>query len=219
MLTDPSIPAPTVRQTVNERPVRALILDDNRVDRMRIERLCRDAEFDISFDEAGTLHEFQEAINNTVYDLFLIDYRLGDGDGLIALDILSRHRAQFEGRVIMIAGDSQIQVAIDAIKGGCSDFLLKDHLTSDRLLRTIMETLSHTERQPVSRSAAHFANENGAEMRAILSAMLRHVRGIRGTGAHGTHVDGLETACARLWNFLEILKADDRTPLENRSLH
>lgn len=198
-------------------PVRALILDDNRVDRLRIARLCKEADLKIHFDEAATLAEFQEAIATNAYDLFLIDYRLGEGDGLIALDVLSRHSVQSDASVIMIAGDSQIQVAIDALKGGCSDFLLKDHLTPDRLMRTIIAALQPKGDGAARRQAVQYVDDHGADMRAILSSMLRHVRTLRSGGQAGAEMDGLEASCARLWNFLEALKSETRvTPMPQR---
>ena len=196
-----------------DRPLQALLLDDNRVDRLRIIRLCKSAGLNIAFDEATTLGAFSEALSRTVYDLFLIDYRLGEGDGLIALEMIGRYPAQQDARAIMIAGDSQIQVAIDAMKSGCGDFLLKDHLTEDRLVRTIGAVMQQTSRRATAISgsyapeAAQFAQDHAGEMRAILSSMLRQVRSLRRSAGRSAEVDGLEVSCARLWNFLEALKA------------
>lgn len=202
----------------SDRPIRALLLDDNRVDRMRIMRLCDSAELDIAFDEASTLAEFDTALSGTTYDLFLIDYRLGEGDGLIALDMIGRYPAQENARAIMIAGASQIQVAVDAMKSGCSDFLLKDHLTEARLVRTIESIMGQSALSRSSKSlafapeAAEFARDHSGEMRAILSAMLRQVRSLRRSGGRTPEIDGLEVSCARLWNFLELLKSAAPTP-------
>lgn len=208
-----SSPATALRPIGGDRPLRALLLDDNRVDRMRIMRLCDSADLDLDFEEASTLAEFDGALSGSPYDLFLIDYRLGEGDGLIALDMIGRYPAQQNARAIMIAGDSQIQVAVDAMKSGCGDFLLKDHLTEARLLRTIEGVMSQ---KPLGRApalpqvaveAAEFAQDHSGEMRAILSAMLRQVRSLRQSNGRNAEVDGLEVSCARLWNFLELLKA------------
>lgn len=196
-----------------DRPIRALILDDNRVDRMRIMRLCDGTDLDIDFDEASTLAEFDRALGGSPYDLFLIDYRLGEGDGLIALEMIGRYPALENARAIMIAGASQIQVAVDAMKSGCGDFLLKDHLTEARLLRTIETLMSQKPLRrtpasaPIAPEVAEFARDHSGEMRAILSAMLRQVRSLRRSNGRNVEVDGLEVSCARLWNFLELLKA------------
>lgn len=211
-----------VQQLFRSRPVspppqaiRVLLLDDNRVDRLRIERFCRDGDLEIDLVQATSLVDFAEALDGAPFDVFLIDYRLGEGDGLIALEVLNRHPGQRSGTAIMVAGEGQIQVAIDAMKAGCRDFLLKDHLTADVLARALsraLEAEDHAPAFPAARSdgARRFAEENAAEMRAILSAMLRHVRSLRHAGGPRAALDGVEASTARLWNFLEGLKAAGR---------
>jgi len=195
--------------------IRVLLLDDNRVDRMRIERFCRDGDLEIDLVQATSLVDFAAALDGPRFDVFLIDYRLGEGDGLIALEVLNRHPGQRSGTAIMVAGEGQIQVAIDAMKAGCRDFLLKDHLTADVLARALSRALQapgEASALPAARSngARRFAEDNAAEMRAILSAMLRHVRSLRHAGGPEAALDGVEAATARLWNFLEGLKAAER---------
>lgn len=208
----PSYSPHATGSTVGVRPLRALLLDDSRVDRMRIMRLCDSADVELTFDEAGSLHEFKAALDQTVYDLCLIDYRLPEGDGLIALELLSRHPMQREAKTLMIAGDSQIQVAIDAMKSGCSDFLLKDHLTEDRLIRAIEAVQRDQSGPKFVPEAGAFAREHGGEMRAILSGMLRQVRNLRRVGGPSVEVEAIEASCARLWNFLEAMKAATPVP-------
>ena len=74
--------------------VRGLILDDSAVDRMRMKRLCQKAELDISFSEASTISEFARKIDGSTFEVVLLDYRLMQGDGLIALEMLKRHPRQ-----------------------------------------------------------------------------------------------------------------------------
>ncbi|MDJ1008378.1 MAG: response regulator [Paracoccaceae bacterium] len=200
----------TVGSHAGPGPVRALVLDDSRVDRRRIGRLCRDAGLDIVLDEAGSLQDFAVALEGEPYDLFLVDYRLGEGDGMIALEMLNRNPDQRNGRAIMVAGEGQIQVAIDAMKAGCRDFLLKDYMTADGLARAIGRALGDEPRGGTTAGdggAERFAEDHAPEMRSILSAMLRHVRSLRHAGGPEAELQGVEAATARLWNFLEGLKS------------
>lgn len=198
--------------------LRVLVLDDSRVDRRRIERLCREADIEVDLEEAATLQAFTEALEGPPFDLFVIDYRLGEGDGLIALETLNRHPVQRAGASIMVAGEGPVQVAVDAMKAGCGDFLLKDHLSADVLLRAMSGALDRraaalgAPRQPAhpSPGSGHFVRENAAEMRSILSSMLRHVRTLRRAGGPEAALQGVEASAARLWNFLEALKAAER---------
>lgn len=213
-VTYPSAAMP--RPVPRTAPIRVLVLDDSRVDRRRIDRMCREADLEVDLFEAASLAAFATALEDAPFDIFLIDYRLGEGDGLIALEMLHRHPVQCAGAAIMVAGEGQIQVAVDAMKAGCGDFLLKDHLTADVLARAIGRALDRGLHAPEARSvepgamARAFARDNSVEMRAILSAMLRHVRTIRHAGGPEGALQGVEAATARLWNFLEALRTSER---------
>ena len=196
--------------------IRAIILDDSAVDRRRIQRLCREAEMDIAFTEVATIAEFASKIDQSVYDLFFLDYRLVQGDGLIALEMLKRHPNQKRAASIMVAGEGQIQVAIDAMKAGCLDFLIKDKMGPDMLSRAVLKAISARENasdEPAEPSAlqtalARFAIGSGAEMRTILSSMLRHMRGLKHKAASPHRIEpedleSLEANSTRLWEFLE----------------
>lgn len=195
---------------------RALILDDSEVDRLRLRRIAQDSDLDLDFVEAATIADFASKLDAGPYRIVFLDYRLVQGDGLIALEMLHRHPVQSNVPSVMIAGEGQIQVAIDAMKGGCSDFLIKDKLTPDLLRRAVSHAIEKTElraslsaeeemRTAMQNSLGRFAAGCGSEMRSILSGMLRHVRAMRRNPATITadEVGAVERSCERLWGFLE----------------
>ncbi len=196
--------------------IRGLILDDSAMDRLRIRRLCAQADLGIEFAEASTIAEFATKIDGTSFDVVLLDYRLVQGDGLIALEMLKRHPSQRRAAPIMVAGESQIQVAVDALKNGCSDFLLKDMMGPDMLSRSVAAALERAESSALPDERAlslenallRFARNSGAEMRSILSGLLRRTRALRHKAAAGSEIDPedilkIDENCARLWEFLE----------------
>lgn len=224
-------PAMPARVQPGRVRTQALILDDSEVDRSRIRRMSRTADIDVTFTEAATIQEFGAKLDTQTFDIVLLDYRLVQGDGLIALEMLRRHPNQEDTPSIMIAGEGQIQVAVDALKGGCSDYLIKENLTPDLLGRAIVHAIEKTElkaslseeesmRSSLQSSLGRFSETCGAEMRTILSGMLRRSRGMRRNPAAITEDDvaGLEKSCERLWEFLEEFRvfvsdaADRRTP-------
>ena len=195
---------------------RGLILDDSSVDRLRIRRLCQQAELEIDFTDSSTIAEFASKIDTTSFDLFFLDYRLVQGDGLIALEMLKRHPLQKSAVPIMVASESQIQVAIDAMKSGCADFLLKDRLGPESLSRSVSRALAqhgddNSKDDPslhLERALIRFARQAGVEMRSILSALLRRTRALRHATAANEQVclediAKIDENCARLWEFLE----------------
>ena len=210
--------APVIKGAA-DLPIKALILDDSEADRIRLRRLCKDAAADIDFAEAASIAEFATKIDQDRFDIFFIDYRLAHGDGLIALEMLKRHPTQRRSAAIMVAGEGQIQVAVDAMKNGCSDFLLKDMMGPEMLSRAISNALLTAEGSeeagtagPVHAGLVRFAEGSGAEMRSILSSMLRRTRGLRhkartGLGIDAGDLSALDASCARLWEFLEEYQA------------
>ncbi len=202
---------------------RALILDDNEVDRTRIRRLCRQADLDLVFAQAASISQFAEKLDGPAFDIVFLDYQLVQGDGLIALDMLKRHPLQRKAAAIMVAGEGQIQVAIDAIKNGCNDYIIKNNLSADTILRAVSNALEKSNlrtalmdeeelRASMQRSLSRFALSCGSEMRSILSAMLRQSRTMRRQVIGGETVmpddfAGIEQSCQRLWDFLEEFHA------------
>lgn len=200
------------------RSKRALLLDDSEVDRRRIIRACKEADLSFEFTQVATIGEFAAELDDDPFDVVFLDYRLVQGDGLIALQMLRQHPVQSDAVAIMVAGEGQIQVAIDAMKNGCSDFLIKGHLTASSMARAVTNAMeksalrlaldSETRRSmEMERSLEGFAQSSGAEMRSILSAMLRRTRELRRqlSGAEpllAEEFGGIEASCQKLWDFL-----------------
>jgi diguanylate cyclase (GGDEF)-like protein/PAS domain S-box-containing protein len=68
-------------------------------------------------------------------DVFLLDYRLGSETGLELLEIAVRHGCR--APVIMLTGQDDGGVDLEALKGGAADYLKKSELTSQLLERSI----------------------------------------------------------------------------------
>lgn len=144
-LTDPSPPL----------PVRALLLDDSSFDRARIKRLSRRAEMAVELDEVGSIEEMDRAVKNTRYDLIMIDYRLPVGDGLQALEhVLADPRHQDAGK-IMITGDSAVDTAVRAMRGGCHDFLPKEGMNAELLSQAMVNALTLARQRQQMQSDYH----------------------------------------------------------------
>ena len=128
----------TPREMSPPQKVRALLLDDSNFDRKRIQRLGkRITDLPLTLDEVGTLAELDDALDQEVYDVIMVDYRLAEGTGVQALERISTvARQQGAGR-IMITGNENIDTAVQAMRSGCHDFLAKESMSAD-LLRDAM---------------------------------------------------------------------------------
>ncbi|HXE80549.1 MAG TPA: response regulator [Vicinamibacterales bacterium] len=127
-------------------PLRILIVDDSREDREFYRRLLRqDRERQYEFLEAETAEQGLQACESGAVDCVLLDYRLPDLDGLVFLRQLQQRCRQSPLPVILLTGQGSEQVAVDAMKSGAQDYLLKTAITADSLARAIQYAIDRVE--------------------------------------------------------------------------
>lgn len=228
------------RQTDVESPpakqMNVLVLDDSEVDRTTIVRLCEKAGLNCNVTEAETLDAFINRLEDTAFDLIFIDYHLGAHTGLEALEIAVHHPDQTNAAAIMIAGEGQIDIAVEAMRQGCGDYLTKSMLTVDSLQKSIATAIERraiqeefaTEnqaRRSLEASVRRYAEASTAEMRQLLAGTLRRVRLMRRHKAGPDYVRDLSTLeidIDRLWealpNFRDQVIAETQ-PRRVKALH
>jgi two-component system, sensor histidine kinase and response regulator len=107
--------------------LRVLVVEDNPAD-VELELLTlRKNGFDVSGDVAQSAEEFTARIQTGNYDLILADYNLPQWKGTDALDILCRENLDIP--LIVVTGYLGEEKAVDYIKQGATDCVLKDRLT------------------------------------------------------------------------------------------
>jgi DNA-binding NtrC family response regulator len=126
---------------VTPRDMRILVIDDNELDRQRVLRLCSRAGLRFDAVEVASLDEMAAALDETAFDLIFVDYLLAGETGLDAVDALIAHPDQHAAAAIMIAGEGQIDIAVEAMRRGCSDYLTKSMMNVDTLQKSIASAL------------------------------------------------------------------------------
>jgi PAS domain S-box-containing protein len=119
-------------------PLSLLLVENNALDaQFYIDSLSK-AQFDLNVEIARTPEEFVEKLQLSDYDVILADYHMGSSwTGMDALDLL-----QEEGRdipFILLTAPLGDQIAVDYMKSGLADYVLKDRL--DRLPVAIYRAL------------------------------------------------------------------------------
>src|SRR4051794_13016978 len=142
-------------------PIRLLIVDDSPEDRALYRRLlAQGSEQAYEFLEAETGEEGLATALIRQPDCLLLDYRLPDVDGL---EFLSRLEAARAIPVIVLTGQGNEAVAVEAMKGGALDYLLKGEVAADRLRHAVDNAIEKVSlRRKVGERTAELAAANGA---------------------------------------------------------
>ncbi|GJL80084.1 MAG: diguanylate cyclase response regulator [Nitrospinaceae bacterium] len=124
--------------------LKILIVDDGMEDRQIYKRhLTKSFNSNSTIFECETGQEGIRLCNEENPDCILLDYSLPDMDGLEFLTLL-RERG-YPGAVIMLTGQGSEEVAVEAMKGGALDYLIKNELSTQTLHTTILEAVNHNE--------------------------------------------------------------------------
>ena len=97
-----------------------LLVEDDAIDRMAFERFVINQGLPYSYMIADSLAAARTLLSEHRFDLALVDYALGDGTGL---DLIETAR---DIPIIMITGSSDLEFAVQAMKAGAFDYIVKD---------------------------------------------------------------------------------------------
>lgn len=126
----PSAAAPVAEkffaQAKSNRKLRLLFVEDEPSDVELVMSALRRAGFEASWDVAQTAEEFTASVCRHSYDVILADYKLPQWNGMESVEIL-RHEG-WDIPVIVVSGSLGEQTAVECIKQGAADYVLKDNL-------------------------------------------------------------------------------------------
>jgi two-component sensor histidine kinase len=112
-----------------------LLVDDNPDDRSLARRGLEQGITGTRITEAGTSATLDAALADTVPDVAVIDYALGWADGL---EVFRRIRAVHpDCGVVMFTGSLGEEGAVDVMRAGIDDYLVKDPFRLPRLAATV----------------------------------------------------------------------------------
>src|ERR1700689_5065489 len=106
--------------------LRALLVEDEPADVELALRALRHAGFEAAADVTQTVEEFTNLVRKNSYDVILADYKLPDWNGMESVEILRREGLDIP--VILVSGALGELTAVECIKQGAADYVLKDQL-------------------------------------------------------------------------------------------
>jgi two-component system, NarL family, sensor histidine kinase UhpB len=108
------------------QPIRILHLEDSALDHQLVERNLLQSGLPFEMQRLDTLSGFEQRLQGAEFDLILADYHLAGFTAIDAWQIAS-HRAPAVP-FVLLSGAVGEAAAVEAIKLGMSDYLLKDNL-------------------------------------------------------------------------------------------
>src|SRR4051794_4341042 len=107
-------------------PLQILHLEDDRADAELVQALLEDDGIACTINCVKTRSDYEAALDRGDFDLILSDYSLPKFDGMSALALARERRP--EKPIIFVSGTIGEEAAVEALKQGALDYVLKDQL-------------------------------------------------------------------------------------------
>ena len=127
-------------ETTTLKPlIQILYVDDSPLDRQLVRDALEREHSGFVVTEAATSEEFVERLGEREYDLVLSDFNILGFEGLQVLDQVLARRPNVP--VVIVTGTGSETVAVEAIKRGAADYVIKSPLHILRLPQTIQAVM------------------------------------------------------------------------------
>jgi signal transduction histidine kinase len=167
-------------------PLRLLLVEDDPDDAFLVQRQLRNAGFELSFHRVDSPESFASALQDRTWDVILSDYQMPGFSGFAALEIL--RKSGLDIPFMLVSGAIGEHIAVEAMRNGARDYLLKDNLA--RLAPAIQrELLESSERQ--ARRKAEFRQKT---LEGALQAILKGTSSEIGVGFFRSLVETLASS-------------------------
>ena len=138
-------------------PLQVLHIEDSKEDCELIQHLLAKDGLTCEVSRVETRAEVFDALQNDKYDLILADCKLPSFSGLHALEIA--HALKPEIPFVFVSGTIGEETAIESLRNGATDYVLKDHLF--RLAPAVRRALAEAEERRLCRKLQHRLREAG----------------------------------------------------------
>ena len=184
---------------MEKRKAHILVVDDEPGHVVMLKALLGKWRYAVSSASSG--EEAVALVRHKAFDLVLMDVRMGGMDGIAALKVLKAHNPAVP--VVIMTAHSTVPSAVDALKSGAHDYLLKP-LDFDSLKETIASALEHLndvtgEQEPETASTHILGNSEAMRaMKEVLRTAAPTEATVLITGKSGTGKELVARALHRL---------------------
>ena len=156
--------ATEAQSSASDGQLQVLLVEDNPADAELVLRELKREGFDVTSDIVQTIEDFIRQIRSCRYQIILADYNLPQWRGVEALELLRQEGLDIP--LILVSGAVGDVIAVECIKQGATDYVLKDALS--RLPVAVRRALQekrqrdqrHRAEQDLARKAVELARSN-----------------------------------------------------------
>jgi len=118
-----------------EEPLRVLIVDDDQIDRISVQRALKKAGMTVVCAEAEDCQQAIAVLKTETFDCIFVDYRLPDQDGLALVQAI--RQLHIQSPIVVLTGQGDEQIAVELMKAGASDYLSKARISPEALAQVL----------------------------------------------------------------------------------
>jgi hypothetical protein len=144
--------------------LRILILEDVPTDAELQEHELRSAGYSFTCERVDTRDAFLDALDRFAPDVVLADYQLPQFDGMTALRLTRERHPEIP--VVMVTGSINEETAVECIKAGAVDYVLKNHLR--RLAPAVEGALERRRERETRERAEQALQRSEAQYRGLV---------------------------------------------------
>jgi PAS domain S-box-containing protein len=141
-----------------------LLLEDSSLDAELIEAILSEGDITCSLVQVKTGEEYQSCLQQSGFDLILSDYSIPGFDGIRALSMAKQIYPDVP--FIFVTATMGEEVAIETLKNGATDYVLKQRL--DRLVPSVKRALRESQERRARQHAESELNRKEQEFRALV---------------------------------------------------
>ncbi|MGQ8366851.1 EAL domain-containing protein [Glaciecola sp. 1036] len=154
-----------------------MIVEDNPADMTHYMRLLEEAEHNFGHIECiTTLEEAALCLeNNLSLSCCLLDFNLPDGSALSLIKSFQARNSELNCPIVVVTGQNDTKNAVQLLKLGVQDYVIKDDLTSNTLMRAINNAMLNWELKKQLEHMAMFDSLTDLSNRALFVEKLGQI--------------------------------------------
>jgi len=154
--------------------IKLLLVEDNDTDALLLVRQLKKEGFDVDHLQVKTRVEMETALASNTWDLVVSDYSLPGFGGKDALELFKSKNLDIP--FILVSGTVGEDIAVNIMKGGANDYLMKTHLNrlGPAVKRELDETVMRREKRQTENELI-LAKRAAEESSRLKSALLQNM--------------------------------------------